>query len=253
MRDQDNDIPWRFLRIQRLPKNSTSITQPLDAGCFSVFKRAYLEMLSQESCIVINHGDAKSISNGHAWSLLPFAWNRVKASTIRNCFAHVPILPTRMRDELRSRRPRKQEQLELKDFTIRNQHIRQERTDFEHLIAAVGEDNNWNLNRIGDKDQQELFDEELALQPEIIEEEEEEAIEDRLLPPRRMRASNDNDELYSSPIADQDFEDAFELLNDPTLGFGWDNPTGVKEGRRAMANESEVEKEFRVLAKEFFR
>ncbi|KAG0380769.1 hypothetical protein BGX24_005414 [Mortierella sp. AD032] len=60
-----------------------------------------------------------------------------------------------------------------------------------------------------------------------------------------------DDELCSSPMADQDFEDAFELLNDLTFGLTWDNPAVMKEGRKAMMNGSDVEKESRGLAKDF--
>jgi hypothetical protein len=63
------------------------VTQPLDAGVTSVFKRKFLEMLSQETNIVRNHNKEEAITNGHAWSFLPYAWNHDKASIIRQCFA----------------------------------------------------------------------------------------------------------------------------------------------------------------------
>ncbi|KAF9176095.1 hypothetical protein BGZ49_006697, partial [Haplosporangium sp. Z 27] len=48
-RDPDTKTPWRFLEVVRLPVNSTSVTQPLDAGVISVFKRVFLEMLCRET------------------------------------------------------------------------------------------------------------------------------------------------------------------------------------------------------------
>ncbi|KAF9539469.1 hypothetical protein EC957_005391 [Mortierella hygrophila] len=40
---------WKQLRIERLPPNSTSVTQPLDAGIIIAFKQHYLETLSNKS------------------------------------------------------------------------------------------------------------------------------------------------------------------------------------------------------------
>jgi hypothetical protein len=41
MRDSYGGVPWKHLRIQRLPVNSTSVTQSLDAGVISAFKRVF--------------------------------------------------------------------------------------------------------------------------------------------------------------------------------------------------------------------
>lgn len=66
MRDPFDNTPWKFLRIRRLPPQSTSVTQPLDAGVISVFKRVFLEMLSQEANFVRNYNKEKAITNGQA-------------------------------------------------------------------------------------------------------------------------------------------------------------------------------------------
>jgi len=134
MRDSVNSIPWTYLRIQRLPKNSTSMTQPFDVGIFSVFKRAFLEMLSQETSIIRTPDKSKAIGKGHAWSLLPYAWNQVKASMIRYCLAHTPIFPNDMRENLQRRLSSRNEQLELSAYSRRSEFKEKETTYFQHLI-----------------------------------------------------------------------------------------------------------------------
>ncbi|KAF9545544.1 hypothetical protein EC957_010853 [Mortierella hygrophila] len=151
MRDPETNTPWKHLHILRLPKNSTSVTQPLDAG-----------ILSQETCIVRDYDNAKPISNGQAWSLLPYAWNKVKASTIRNCFAHAPVLPEAILEDLRRRPSFMEEQLELAEYSLRNNYTEQEETYFQHLIAKVGDNNNWSLKAIGEQNAQARADLALA-------------------------------------------------------------------------------------------
>ncbi|KAG0311343.1 hypothetical protein BGZ97_011914 [Linnemannia gamsii] len=174
MRDPFDDTHWKYLRIRRLPPRSTSVTQPLDADIISVFKRAFLEMLSQETNIIRNYHKEEAITNGHAWSLVPYTWNHVKSSTIRNCFAKTPVLPEEMREQVRRRLSRKQEQLELTTYSMRDQFKEQERAYIEHLIAEIGADNDWNIARKGTQDAQELAEEELAAQPEAVDAELEE-------------------------------------------------------------------------------
>jgi len=82
---------WKHLQIERLPPNSTSITQPLDQGIINVFKRKYLEMLSNKA-IAKEYAIGDKITNGEAWSLIPFAWSHVKALTVRHCFCKAGVL-----------------------------------------------------------------------------------------------------------------------------------------------------------------
>src|SRR5690349_787519 len=60
--DPETQQPWRHLRIERLPINSTAITQPLDKGIISVFKRKFLEFLS-DSVLSKSYGTDQAISN----------------------------------------------------------------------------------------------------------------------------------------------------------------------------------------------
>jgi hypothetical protein len=141
MRGQFNNTRWKFLRIQRLPPYSKSIVQALDAGVISVFKCVFLEMLSQKTNIVRNYTQDDAITNGHAWSVVPYAWNYVRALTIRNCFFKTPVLPKEMCERLQRRPSSKQEQLELAAYSMRDQFKEQEKTNFKHLIAGIGADN----------------------------------------------------------------------------------------------------------------
>ena len=90
---------WKHLRIERLPPNSTSVSQPLDAGIISAFKRHYLEMLSNKS-ITKEYATGEKIINGEAWSFIPYEWSHVKALTVRHCFCKVDVLPKAQSDKL---------------------------------------------------------------------------------------------------------------------------------------------------------
>jgi len=138
MRDPYYGIPWRHLCIRRLPPNSTSVTQPLDAGVISAFKRAFLEILGREMYYARNFEPKASISNGVAWTLIPDAWDEIKPSTLRHCFAKTPILPTEMRDALRRPRPTNDER-QPKQHIQSGKYKRQEKAYIQHIIAEIRE------------------------------------------------------------------------------------------------------------------
>ena len=149
MHDPYGGVPWKHLRIQRLPKNSTSVTQPLDAGVISAFKRMFLEMLGFETYYARNFEQTVIITNGHAWSLVPYAWDQMKPSILRNCFAKTPVLPTQMRDYLRQQQPTKDEQQQQKPrHTQHEKYKDQEKAYFEHIIAEFGVGNEVNFTMV---------------------------------------------------------------------------------------------------------
>jgi len=90
---------WKHLRIERLPPNSTSVTQPLDQGIISVFKRQYLEMLSNKA-VTQQYATGRMITKGEAWSLIPYAWSHVKAATVRHCFCKAGVFSKAQVDRL---------------------------------------------------------------------------------------------------------------------------------------------------------
>jgi hypothetical protein len=90
---------WKHLRIERLPPNSTSVTQPLDAGIIGAFKRQYLEILSNKA-VTKEYATREKMTNGEAWSLIPYAWSHVKALTVRHCFCKAGVLSKAQADKL---------------------------------------------------------------------------------------------------------------------------------------------------------
>ena len=105
------------IRVEALPANSTSVTQPLDAGIIAVFKRRYRHHVArrayENSLLAEASADTGSssravrvsmarISNFEGWQLAAQAWSEVTPRTIRDCFAHVPILSDNQREKLRA-------------------------------------------------------------------------------------------------------------------------------------------------------
>jgi hypothetical protein len=104
------------IEIITLPKNSTSVTQPLDAGIIAVFKSYYLDFLAISTMAhrhKLHTGTLTSRTNGttprrqsnnipnkDAWKHIVQAWNLLKKSSIRNCFRHVPIFNERQKNAL---------------------------------------------------------------------------------------------------------------------------------------------------------
>lgn len=244
---------WKFLTIQRLPKNSTSVTQPLDAGIISVFKRALLDLLSRETSLVKTYDKSKAISNGHAWSLVPFAWNKVKASTVRNCFAKTPVLPDDMRQQLRQRTTAPQEQRENIQYSRRNDYEKEARAYFEHLIAEVNEASNWKwtFKPQGTKDVQDLADETLAAEP---------AVEEMVNDPVLLAVSSlpcpppyDTDEWASSPLAEDVYARGMQVLKERAPALGLMSVDELKATRRLLSGGSAEEVRLSKVLKEVVR
>lgn len=102
------------IRVQFLPPNSTSVTQPLDAGIIAVFKLRYRQIIGDQTILLrVAHDRAQKKSRGRAaniwnmrisnlvaWNSIVRAWGYVKPESIRNCFRHVPILCNEQKDQL---------------------------------------------------------------------------------------------------------------------------------------------------------
>jgi hypothetical protein len=244
MRDPDNRIPWKHLVIRRLPVNSTPKTQPLDAGVISVFKRAFLEILSNETHLIRNYDSRTCISNGEAWSLIPHAWNRVKAQTLRNCFAKVPVLPDEMREQLRSHPLAQVERRGSLLRSRRNAYKEEERTYFEHLIAATSIDRNWTIQPKGNKDAQEIAEDEVTVEEAVVIEEEEN---------RSSQLSDIFDEPPSSPLEEDYWEATASMLRDLAGEHSVLSAAGLQEIRRKTHGGTEPMLRLRSALKEAVR
>jgi len=56
-------------------------------------------MLSNKA-ITKEYATGEKISNGEAWSLIPYAWSHVKALTVRHCFCKAGVLSKAQVDKL---------------------------------------------------------------------------------------------------------------------------------------------------------
>jgi hypothetical protein len=92
------------IKIITLPKNSTSLTQPLDAGIIAVFKHYYQDFLALSTMAhrVQHPNRSGHIDNKTAWKHIVQAWNLVKPESIRHCFNHVPLFNERQKAALTS-------------------------------------------------------------------------------------------------------------------------------------------------------
>lgn len=92
------------IQLIRLPKNTTSVSQPLDAGIIMSFKVKYSRLMLPTMSYYYHEkksGAKPKIPKAALWACLPTAWNDVSVSTIRNCFARVPVIPKVMQEALK--------------------------------------------------------------------------------------------------------------------------------------------------------
>lgn len=88
------DLQLRNVTLHFLPPNTTAHIQPMDAGIIKAFKAHYRKQLVQHYINRVEKDEDQSINLREALHMVKTAWDRVKASTIVNCYRHVQILPT---------------------------------------------------------------------------------------------------------------------------------------------------------------
>jgi hypothetical protein len=95
------DVSLKNIRVEFLPPNSTSCTQPLDQGIIKVTKQKYRRRLIQRYIYEIDHPEnAKPVTVLDALHFITASWEDVSVQTIRNCFKKAgfsntdAILPT---------------------------------------------------------------------------------------------------------------------------------------------------------------
>ena len=164
-------------------------------------------MLGFETYYARNFEQATSISNGRAWSLVPYAWEQIKPSTLRNCFAATPVLPTQMRENLRRQRPTKEEQPPKPRYTHDDRYKEQEKVYFQHLVAEIGKENGVNFRVVESKE--EPVGEALR---QVMAEEGWQNNTDGEEAGGQDNVVRDGDEYSSSPLADADVDFAVLTL-----------------------------------------
>lgn len=239
-RDEENKTPWKYLRIVRLPVNSTSVTQPLDAGVISVFKRAFLEQLSQETSFIrTDDNKKKNISNGEAWTLIPSAWGHLKPRTLRSCFAKTPVLPDNIREAIKGIPT---SEAEKKEYAKRPQVKEHERLYFEQFVAVVKSRNAWTLTEAGKVDAQEEVDD---VEAEVT------VSEPCTISDSANYVDFVDDNPRSSPILSDEWEEAADSIDDYLDG----HPINSKEGLSSLRTNAKKVGNTRLYAsaKEFIR
>lgn len=201
-RDPDNQTPWNHLTIVRLPKKSTPLTQPLDAGIISVFKRKYLQMLSRQTSIIRTLDEGNDIPRHVAWSIIPHAWSYVTAATIRHCFLNTPVLPEGIRQQLEDHIPEWQEQYWRPTmYQMEARHRKRMEVYFSELVASVTGETVHTVKADPNKEEMEIVDE-MAL-----------AEADNWKAEGSSFRSEDASTAKSSPIGSEDWEATKSLLS----------------------------------------
>jgi len=124
----------------------------------SVFKRQYLEMLSTKA-IALEYATKKKITNGEAWSLIPYAWSHVKAATVRHCFCKAGVLSKAQVDRLEQGSLDVEEQTPLYP-SVADTEASQVKRRYVRLIASVmdGDEIRFSLDK-NQKDAQDMAEE----------------------------------------------------------------------------------------------
>ncbi|XP_049302022.1 tigger transposable element-derived protein 6-like [Bactrocera dorsalis] len=94
-----NELDLTNIKICFLPPNTTSVSQPLDQGIIQNFKTLYRSLVLKH--LITKIGDtssaselSKSINVLEAVYFIKASWDKVEATTIRNCFRKAGFLET---------------------------------------------------------------------------------------------------------------------------------------------------------------
>ena len=88
------ETQWSNVTIYFLPPNTTSRTQPMDAGIIRNFKCNYRRYTTRKFINQIEADQKPSVDLAECVRFVSRAWNDVTANTIKNCWRHTKILPT---------------------------------------------------------------------------------------------------------------------------------------------------------------
>ena len=133
------------IKIYFLPKNTTSILQPLDAGIIYSFKSWYKKLLLRKLDDYFNETKRKiHLDILSAINIIAEAWNNVTDSTVQNCFR-------KSLEEKRQNDTVLQEQDDLCDINVCDDFIF-EVPNFDNLLKEENEENNDNNDNMENED-----------------------------------------------------------------------------------------------------
>ncbi|KAK3839352.1 MAG: hypothetical protein JOS17DRAFT_770448 [Linnemannia elongata] len=168
----------------------------------------------------------------------------MKPSTVRNCFAATPVLPTQIRDALRQQRPTKEEQQQPKPrHTQHEKYKDQEKAYFERIIAEIGVGNELNFTIVESGEEQVRE----ALQQVDVDRE------------GQGTAGRDGDNLgeasshASSPISDTEIEKTIRTLKHLAGDDDILSTDGIKRLRQSAERGSRKMLEVRRIIKQLVR
>ena len=170
-------------------------------------------MLTNQA-IVNSYASGKKVTNGEAWSLIPYAWSQVKASTLRQCFRTTKVLPKAMADSLEERSVDMQERQPEYPPEIETAAKEQRKRHFLRLIASTLDGHKFNFSLAkNQKDAQDLAEETRKAVRESL------AERVALFAPRERSSSIEPDDLNSFEALDGVTTKVKDLLasNDPKI------------------------------------
>lgn len=88
-----------------IPKNATSILQPVDQGIIANVKAHYTRLLMEKLVKKLDEGKKAKVNELEAVQMLNKSWKSVKEETIQNCWKHAGFTDLREEDEERDDEP----------------------------------------------------------------------------------------------------------------------------------------------------
>jgi len=87
---------FKYLRVERLPPNITSVLRPNDAGIIKNVKLFYRKKLIQKYLVAMENGTLHTLKIDvlEALKMAAQAYEQISQATIANCWIHTGIVPT---------------------------------------------------------------------------------------------------------------------------------------------------------------
>ena len=112
------ETQWSNVTVFFLPPNTTSKTQPMDAGVIRNFKCKYKKSVTREAIKQIEANETPKVDLAQCVRFVSQAWKDVTPTTIQKCWNHTKILPAGHLDEVSSDVPDDAEAAEAELSTL---------------------------------------------------------------------------------------------------------------------------------------